>query len=112
MRHLGKPLIEDLLQFTGCIVDGAVQVIGMGFDYQGIEACGAGFHHAAFVFGAGLLAVDITKVHFNASQFLGESPERGIDLRTDMGIDCVAVLDVLVADLNMHEAPFRERIPV
>ena len=107
MALLMPPTAEGALDQAGQLirgaVDGLVQGISLVCDGDGLAPFQAGFHHAALVVLALLIAVLVAQVYLHPRDAIADSGESALDYVTDLSSKRLMTFDLMVrVDLYLH----------
>jgi hypothetical protein len=90
-------------QLIGSPVDGLVQSRCLVSDRDGLAAFQAGFHHAALVVLAALIAVLVAQMYLHSRDVIADPVQGTLDYATDLISQNFATFDVMVCiDLDLH----------
>jgi hypothetical protein len=101
------PPLEGVLDQSGQLihsaVDGLVQSRCMVSDRDGLAAFEAGFHYAALVVLAALVAALVTQVDLHSRDVIADSAQGTLHYATDLSGQRLVIFDVMVGiDLDLH----------
>lgn len=67
--------LDGSLQLSGCAADGSVKGVGLVRNGGGLASFEPDFHHAAFIFMAAFLAIQVAEMHLYPTDPIAESAQ-------------------------------------